>query len=227
VKQRAPQIAREHEFEAQYGLPEELPAGERVLWQGSPRWDALARGTFHADKAALYFGALLVWHLFQSASSGMAWVDVGRTLLWLVPMYALGVGLLVLLAKLTAKTTVYTLTNRRVVMRFGIVLTVAYNLPLKRLERADLRAARTGTGDIVLTLEPQTRIAWLHLWPHVRPWRVVNPQPMLRGVANADQVAGLLTQAWSEANAQTARAEVAAERPASDGRRDAPAMAAS
>ena len=36
-------LAEEHEFEAARGLPELLPAGERVLWQGSPDWRGLAR----------------------------------------------------------------------------------------------------------------------------------------------------------------------------------------
>ena len=37
--------------------------------------------------------------------------------------------------RFAARTTLYTLTDRRVVMRIGIVLTVAYNLPLVRIER--------------------------------------------------------------------------------------------
>ena len=33
----------EHEFEAAPGLPEKLPQGERILWQGAPDALALAR----------------------------------------------------------------------------------------------------------------------------------------------------------------------------------------
>ena len=50
----------EHEFEPQFGLPERLPAGERILWQGSPDFRALARNAFHLRKLALYFSVLLV-----------------------------------------------------------------------------------------------------------------------------------------------------------------------
>ena len=56
-------------------------------------------------------------------------------------------------------------------MRIGIVLTVTFNLPLSRIERAGLHPTPDGSGDIALTLERGTRIAWLHLWPHARPWQ--------------------------------------------------------
>ena len=36
-----------------------------------------------------------------------------------------------MLAWLTSRNTVYTITNKRVVMRIGIVLSVTFNLPLR------------------------------------------------------------------------------------------------
>ena len=38
---------QEHELEPQYGLPERLPATEKILWQGSPDASVLARSAFH------------------------------------------------------------------------------------------------------------------------------------------------------------------------------------
>ena len=49
----------EHEFEAAPGLPEPLPAGERILWQGAPDWRALAVHVFHVRKLAAYFAGIL------------------------------------------------------------------------------------------------------------------------------------------------------------------------
>ena len=194
-----PYVAREHEFEAQYGLPEELPAGERILWQGAPRWQLVARQVFHLDKVAIYFGVILAWR------AGSLWAESGvgevlASLKLLLPLVAIALGVLALMGWLTARTTAYTLTNRRVVMRIGIVLTVTYNLPLSRIEGAQLRAGRHGFGDIVLTLEPETRIAWLQLWPHVRPWRVKRAEPMLRALDDANAVAAMLRQAWVDVN---------------------------
>ena len=41
-----PYESAEHEFEAALGLPEPLPAGETILWQGAPSWTAMAKHVF-------------------------------------------------------------------------------------------------------------------------------------------------------------------------------------
>jgi hypothetical protein len=48
-----------------------------------------------------------------------------------------------------------------------------------------------------LELTAENKIAWLHLWPHVRAWRLAHPQPMLRALAEVDEPARLLTSAWT------------------------------
>jgi Bacterial PH domain len=193
-------ISREHEFEAQYGLPEVLPVGEHILWQGTPDWKVLARRVFHTRKVAVYFALMLAWRFFSVMADTQSLTEALASLKWLAVFFALGLGLLSLLGWWSARTTAYTLTNKRVVMRIGIVLTVTYNLPLKRIESADLHHAGSGCQDIALTLERGTRIAWLHLWPHVRPWRVTQTQPMLRALPDAEAVSALLAAAWSEVN---------------------------
>jgi Bacterial PH domain len=203
-------ISREHEFEAQYGLPEELPAGERILWQGAPDWKVLARCVFHTRKVAVYFALMLAWRFVSVMADTQDIAVAFASLAWLAPFFALGLGLLLLLGWWSARTTAYTLTNKRVVMRIGIVLTVTYNLPLKRIESADLHNVGGGCQDIALTLERGTRIAWLHLWPHARPWRVAQTQPMLRALPDAPAVAALLSAAWSEVNGVAATPKAAA-----------------
>src|SRR5207237_406494 len=79
----------------------------------------------------------------------------------------------------------YTITDQRVVLRVGIVLTVTFNLPLKRIDAAATAVGHGASGDIALSLEGADRIAYLHLWPHARPWHVRRTQPMLRCIANA------------------------------------------
>lgn len=195
-----PRPVHEHEFEPQHGLPERLPADERVLWQGSPHWSVLARRVFHLRVVALYFGVLLLWRLGEGLIAGHAGAELLQSLGWLLATQALGLALLALLAWLTARTTVYTLTDRRVVMRIGIVLTVTYNLPLARIDSADVHDAGGGCVDIALTLERGTRIAWLHLWPHVRPWHLRRPQPMLRALPQDQAVLEQLQAAWRLAN---------------------------
>jgi len=64
----------------------------------------------------------------------------------------ISLGILSLMAWLTASTAMYTLTNKRVVMRIGIVLTLTFNLPLRMLAGASIKTNPDGTGDIALKL---------------------------------------------------------------------------
>jgi Bacterial PH domain len=171
----------EHEFEPQHGLPEVLPAGEHVLWQGQPEWRMLARKAFHVRKLVLYFAALIALRFFFSSSEGAGIVEALQSTLVLAALSVMAVGLITLMAWLSARGTVYTITDKRVVMRVGIVLTLTFNLPHKRIASAGLHRWPDGTGDLPLTLLGSDRIAFLNLWPHARPWRVSKPQPMLRG----------------------------------------------
>ena len=209
----------EHEFEPQYGLPERLPSDERILWQGAPDTKALAVSAFHMRKLAIYFSLLTLVCAWPALESGAGPWAVLAAIKWIVPLAVVAMGSVWLLALMTAKTTVYTLTNKRVVMRLGIVLTVTFNLPLKRMNAADVREIPGGFGDISLALTGEDRIAWVHLWPSVRPWRINKTEPTLRAVPEARAVAVLLRDAWSQATGLTAVAVAPVE-----AGRDAPAF---
>jgi hypothetical protein len=191
-----PSESAEHEFEAALGLPEPLPAGETILWQGAPSWTSMAKHVFHLQWLAVYFAVIVVLQVF-SVSGGEGGLAAGWSSVALAFFLAV-VGLLLigLLAYWSATTTMYTLTNRRIVMRVGIVLTVTFNLPYKSLKSADLKLYKDGTGDIPMQIATEDKIAFSHLWPHVRPWRLAKPEPMMRCVPEAKQVAVLLTEAW-------------------------------
>jgi len=174
--------------------PVALAEGERLLWEGAPAWRGLLVRLFHARAVAVYFAALLLWHsarvvLNPGASSGYA-------PLWLMAAAALTLGLLLVLAWLTERTTRYVLTDRRVVLRFGIALPMTLNIPLSAIHSAAVRLLPDGSGDIPLFLGGhRLRLGYIPLWPHVRPWRLAEPQPMLRAVAGAAGVAALLGEA--------------------------------
>lgn len=203
-------FAMEHEDEPVYGLPEVPPAGEHVIWQGSPDWKALAIRAFHVRKLAVYFALMLMLRGAVTLADGGSAVQALRDVAMLMPLPLLGLALVLVLAWLSARSTVYTLTNRRVVMRIGIVLTLSFNLPFKCIAAADMARAPRGTGDIALGLAGQDRIAYLQLWPHARPWHLRKPQPMLRCVPRADEVAQLLATQWSALNGMAAQPGVAA-----------------
>lgn len=190
-------LAQEHEFEAARGLPEALPPGERLLWQGSPQWQALAREAFHLRKLVVYFAVLVVLRLVLLASDQASLGTMVVSALWMLLLAGSALGMLAFIAWLSARSAIYTVTNRRVVMRIGVVLTLTFNIPFKRIAAAGLHLKAEGHGDLPLQLAGDDRIAYLHLWPHARPWRVGQPEPMLRCVPEAAAVARTLAQAWA------------------------------
>jgi hypothetical protein len=176
----------EHDNEPIPGLPGFLPKGEEILWQGSPEWKRLAMSAFHIRGIALYFVALAMLGAVQGAWLG-AVITVGAGLA--------GLGVLALLAWASARTTLYTLTNKRVVMRIGIALPKCINLPLTLIGSADMAPSRGGTGDIALQLLGPQRVGYAALWPHARAWKINDPQPMMRALPDAQAVAAMLARA--------------------------------
>jgi hypothetical protein len=176
------------------GLPGHLPAGEYIVWQGSPAWLPIARRVFHAPLVGGYFAVLIGWALIGIA-------DGHRTLAVALPgigitagVGAAAVALLAVLGWLSARATIYTITNRRIVLRFGIALPKCVNLPFTQIVSAGLKVHADGSGDVPLAVK-ETRLGFIHLWPNVRPWRIGTPEPMLRGLAEPEHVARLLTDA--------------------------------
>jgi Bacterial PH domain len=177
----------EHDDEPIPGLPGMLPRGEHIIWQGSPQWRKLARSAFHVRLVAAYFGVLIAWAIISgSAFTGIA-ITFGVAILAMMLLYGL--------AWLSARSTIYTLTNRRVVMRFGIALPKCVNLPLVAIISADLKLNEDGSGDIPLQLGPASQLGYLQFWPHARPWKLAKPEPMFRDIADAANVAASLSEA--------------------------------
>jgi hypothetical protein len=191
-------LGHEYEFEPQFGLPERLPSGEFIVWQGSPDVGVLASSAFHIKKLAIYFLVLIVACAWPALEEGAGFMAVLLSIKWITPLALIGLGSVWMLAYMTSRTTVYTLTNKRVVMRLGIVFTVSFNLPLKQVAAADVRQLQDGFGDITLALQGSDRIAWVHLWPSVRPWRVSKPEPTLRAIPHVQEVSKKLRDAWTQ-----------------------------
>lgn len=178
-------------FEPVPGLPELLPEGEKLLWQGSPQWRMLAVSAFHVRKVAVYFGLLLTWQIVSAWRTGASMLDLMLLSAWTVALAVGAVAILCTLAFFYARGTIYTLTSKRIVIRSGLALPVTLNLPLALIDTASVG----GTGNIALAVSKPNRIAWLVLWPNVKPWTFNNPQPLLRALEDAGAVASMLARA--------------------------------
>lgn len=186
-------------FEEIRGIREPLPAGEHVLWQGAPEWRALAVHALHVRKLTLYFAVLIGICIALALAEGKPAAAMLASVTWLLAAAAAALGTLALVAWLSARTTIYAITTGRVVLRVGIALPIVVNLPHHGIDAAALKVYADGTGDLPLRLKGEVRLAYAHLWPHARPWRLAHPEPMLRSVAQPQQVAEALAQALAAA----------------------------
>ncbi len=178
------------DFEDSPGIPAPLPSGENILWQGSPNFREVAINAFHLRKISLYFGLILLIQAVSNVKSGSG--SLGSSLSLTLLLSAIGVGILLMLAYLTSRVTIYTLTNKRILIRFGIALQMTINLPFSQIHSADMRVGKNGFGDIPLRMTKHTRVSYIALWPNIRPWNFSRPEPMLRCIANVEEVAQLI-----------------------------------
>lgn len=176
----------EYSHEPVRGLPGELPDDEHVLWQSAPDWKYMAAAALHIRLSIVYFGAIMLWAVLRGDLTTAAGVSVlGAVVVAISVLFAWGVG----------RTTVYTLTNKRVVLRIGVALNKCINLPLSEIASADLKTLGGGHGNIVLSLKGMPRLGYIMLWPHARSLRFVRPKPMLRAIPDARNVAEMLFKA--------------------------------
>lgn len=181
-------------FEPVRGLPEALPEGEHILWQGAPAAGRLAREALGLRWVAGYFALLTVWRIGVSSVDNPMGIAVAHG----IPFVLAGAIVCLLLygfAYMQARSTVYTLTNKRVGMRIGAALTMTLNLPYTQIGNAQAGINRDGTGTIAFELMGDTRVSYAMTWPHVRPWRMARTQPALRCIPDAQNVARLFAEA--------------------------------
>ena len=176
------------------GLPELPPEGEKILWQGAPHWFALARDALNLYWIAAYFVGFAIWRAVVAGKDAtlIEAVRIGSPFLILG---AFTCALLMLIAVVQAKTTVYTITNRRVAMRIGAALTITLNLPYRWIANVGLTTRKDGTGTIALELLGNTRLSYINTWPHVRPLHFGPTQPSLRCIGDVAKVAQILADA--------------------------------
>lgn len=182
-------------FESQPGLPKPLPAGEDLLWQGSPDPAALAREAFKANWVLGYLLVIAVWR----ASIAFPVGGFGQSVAVFIPYLVLALaayGLIRLLARAVARAAIYSITSHRVFLRIGAALQVTWTVPFTKVASASLSTRPiSGTGTIALELTPSEHISYLALWPHVRPGFGHTVQPAFRCIPDAARVARILSDA--------------------------------
>lgn len=162
---------------------------ETVLWKGRPALGLLARSAFHTRTAGIYMAGLSVTALLLgNTNAALVAAGLGVAL----------IALLYLLAWASARSTLYILTDERLIMRIGVAIETRVNIPLKQIKAASFRARGGDHGDIAFDLNGERLLSTLLLWPHVRPWHYAMPQPMLRAVPEAARLAQMIADARAQ-----------------------------
>jgi hypothetical protein len=117
----------------------------------------------------------------------------------------------------------YTITSKRIVIRYGAAIQKHVNLPFRAIQAVGLRTAPDGTGDIVMTPEADRNLSYLLLWPHVRAGKRGRVEPVLRGIPDAAGAARVLAAALDPSRAPAAIMPIAAS-PLRDRSQDSDAM---
>ncbi|MDX2308672.1 MAG: photosynthetic complex putative assembly protein PuhB [Hyphomicrobium sp.] len=185
----------DNEHESVPGVPGILPEDETILWRGQPSALGITFGALHGGLVVAYFAIVGLWRVTTAAGEG---VPLGEALVstWtLAVACGLALSILALVGWLTQRTTIYTITSHRVVMRYGIALPMTVNIPLKAISSANLRLTGGGTGDIALKLNQPLGLGYIHFWPHARAWRLSEPEPMFRAVRSVERVGQILAGA--------------------------------
>ena len=176
------------------GLPELLPKGEVILWQGRPNWLQLTIESLNLWWIIGYFGLLATWRLLTVID----YMPLGTAISVIIPFLfiAAAAGLLLcIVGYVQAKATLYTITNKRVVMRIGAALTITLNLPFTKIDNAAVAKKRGDFGNIAFETSGSTKFSYFVLWPHARSWHFGKPQPTLRCIPEIEKVSSILGEA--------------------------------
>lgn len=172
------------------GDPMGTPAlDERVLWKGRPDLPVLTRTAFHLGGFAVYMTAMVILAL--------VWGNVDSAV-FLAGAGLFGALVIQLIAWRCSRSTLYILTDVRLIMRIGMAVEARINIPLKHIEAAHLHMRGRQHGDVALELGGERLLGYALLWPHARPWRFARPQPMLRALPDAPEFAQLLSEACAK-----------------------------
>ncbi|THV23794.1 photosynthetic complex putative assembly protein PuhB [Peteryoungia ipomoeae] len=188
-------VIREHEIEPLPGLPGVPPVGEVILWQGRPSSALVARHFLKIRWITGYFLVLGGWAVLAGFNDGQAAGGILFSVAVLTALAGVLIGMIELFAWAVEKTTLYTITTERIVMRFGVAISMTLNLPFRQIDGVALAHFGEKAGKIAIALQPEQRLSWLIQWPHVRGFRFSRPEPSLICLPDAEKVANILAAA--------------------------------
>jgi len=178
-------------FEAPKNILDAIPNGESILWKGRPSLWGFSWNLFGLKWITLYLSMLSivsVARFFASDFYTAFYVDF-------LPFFLSGIFasiILIGLAAIQAYSTVYIITENRVIIKTGAALSFLISMPFKKIKEVNLQKRGASIGTISFELFSKKRVPYISCWPSVRPWKFKKTQPAFSCVRSVDEVATIL-----------------------------------
>ena len=178
-------------FEAPKNILDAIPNGESILWKGRPSLWGFSWNLFGLKWITLYLSILSivsVARFFASDFYTAFYVDF-------LPFFLSGIFASIILIGLAATqtySTVYIITENRVIIKTGAALSFLISMPFKKIKEVNLQKRGASIGTISFELLSERRVPYISCWPSVRPWKFKRTQPAFSCIGSVDEVATIL-----------------------------------
>ena len=178
-------------FEAPKNILDAIPNGESILWKGRPSLWGFSYNLFGLKWITLYLSILSivsVARFFASDFYTAFYVDF-------LPFFLSGIFASIILIGLAATqtySTVYIITENRVIIKTGAALSFLISMPFKKIKEVNLQKRGASIGTISFELLSEKRVPYISCWPSVRPWKFKRTQPAFSCIGSVDEVATIL-----------------------------------
>ena len=96
------------------------------------------------------------------------------------------------LAGIQSQSSVYIITENRVIIKSGAALSFLISIPFKKIKAVNLQKRKGSLGTISFELSSGKRVPYISCWPSVRPWKLKNTEPAFSCIEDVDEVATIL-----------------------------------
>ena len=178
-------------FEVHKNILDAIPEGESILWKGKPSFWGFSWYFFGLKLLAFYLIILSVVFAARLTVTDFFTAFVVDFLPFLLSGI-LASCILMALAKIQSQSSVYIITENRVIIKSGAALSFLISMPFKKIKAVNLQKRKGSLGTISFELNSGKRVPYISCWPSVRPWRFKKTEPAFSCIENVDEVATIL-----------------------------------
>ena len=178
-------------FEVHKNILDAIPEGESILWKGKPSFWGFSWYFFGLKLLAFYLIILSVVFAARLTATDFFTAFVVDFLPFLLSGI-LASCILMALAKIQSQSSVYIITENRVIIKSGAALSFLISMPFKKIKAVNLQKRKGSLGTISFELNSGKRVPYISCWPSVRPWRFKKTEPAFSCIENVDEVATIL-----------------------------------